>query len=90
MAKRRTKLIAARIEAGFDTQDALVKSLRDEGVLILSTTYANIESGRNKNVDVQLACAICCKIGRSVEEIFLPRTMQKLHRKYSIILPRTG
>ena len=80
MTKRRMKLIAARIEAGFESQEALVIALREDGVNINPNTYTNIESGRNKTVDVVIAFAIAKKVCKSVEEIFLPLTVQKMHR----------
>ena len=82
MTKRRTKLIAARIEAGFKTQDDFVAALRKEDVDISPNTYTNIESGRNKTVDVVLAFAICNKLNKTVEEIFLPFSVQKMHRDF--------
>lgn len=76
---RRTKLIAARIEAGFNSQEDFVNSLREDGVQIKVETYKNIESGRNKTVDVVIAFIIVKKINKSVEEIFLSIPVYKIH-----------
>lgn len=76
---RRTKLVAARIDAGFESQEAFVQSLIEDEVEIKLETYKNIESGRNKNVDVFIAFAICAKLGKSIEEIFLANRAHKIH-----------
>jgi DNA-binding XRE family transcriptional regulator len=70
MTKKRTKLIAARIEAGFESQDALVAALRKDGVDINSNTYTNIESGRNKTVDVVIAFIIAKKCVDQLKKFF--------------------
>lgn len=80
MAKRRTKLIAARIESGYQNQDSMVAALRGEGADISANTYANIESGRNKCVDVVIALAISRLLNKQVGEIFLDTSTQKIHR----------
>jgi DNA-binding XRE family transcriptional regulator len=80
MAKRRTRLMAYRIEAGYETQEALVNALKKDGVDISENTYGNIESGRNKTVDVILAFAIARKLNKRPEEIFLALPVQKMHR----------
>lgn len=78
---RRTNLVAARIAAGFDSQEAFVQALIKDKVKIKLETYRNIESGRNKTVDVIIAFAICAKLNKTVEEIFLGNAVQKIHRK---------
>lgn len=88
MTKRRTKLIAARIECGFNAQEEFVNALRADGIEIKVETYKNIECGRNKTVDVVIAFAIANKLNKTVEEIFLSDTVQKIHRIPN--LSRTG
>ena len=80
MGRRRVKLIASRIEAGFRSQADLVAAIQEQGVNIPPETYANIESGRSKKVDVIHAFAIAKVLHRSIEDIFLPITMQKIHQ----------
>ena len=80
MGKRRVKLIASRIEAGYRNQADLIAAVEKTGVVIPSETYANIESGRAKKVDVVQAVAIARVLNRKVEEIFLPSSMQKIHQ----------
>lgn len=84
MSKRRVKLIAARIEAEIKTQDEMVEKLREVGVEITPESYGNVENGRNKNVDVVLAFAIAAIVGKEVSQIFLPDTMQKMHRNDNV------
>jgi DNA-binding XRE family transcriptional regulator len=80
MGKRRVKLIASRIEEGFRSQADLVAAIREQGVNIPPETYANIESGRAKKVDVIHAVAIAKVLHRSIEDIFLPISVQKIHQ----------
>lgn len=70
MGKRRVNLIASRIKAGFRNQSAFVSSLKDQGLIIQLETYANIENGRAKKVDVIHALVIAKALNQSVEDIF--------------------
>ena len=80
MSKRRLKLIAARIESGIKTHDEMVNRLREIGIEITAESYGNVETGRNKNVDVVLAFAISCVVNKPVTRIFLSEAMQKMHQ----------
>lgn len=90
MSNRRIALVAASIQAGYETQEKLVNALREDGIEINVNTYANIESGRNKYVDVQLTFAICRKVKCLVEEIFLLNATQKVRRGQAAALQQTG
>ena len=81
MTKRRMGLVAKRVEAGFNTQQAFYNELKKKGVVISFDSYKNIESGRCKNIDVFTAICISAVLGETVEEIFLPTTTQKIRRK---------
>ena len=72
MSNKRFKLVLARMEAGYPTAEKFVDALRKEGLDIKLETYRNIESGRNKSVDVVVAFAIARLIKRKPEDIFLP------------------
>lgn len=82
MTKRRMGLVAKRVEAGFNTQQAFYNELKKKGVVISFDSYKNIESGRCKNIDVFTAICISAVLGETVEEIFLPATTQKIRRKH--------
>lgn len=79
--QKRHKLVAARIAAGYSSQEDFVKVLRENGVDIKLETYKNFESGRSKTVDVVIALEIARYLGKGVSEIFLPDAAQKIHRK---------
>ena len=74
MVKKRLRLIAARIESGFLKQDELVTLLKKKGFEITVETYRNIENGRSKNVDINLAFAIAEELNKDVKEIFLDQS----------------
>lgn len=82
MRKHRTKLLSARLDAGYKTQNDLVEELRKETELgsvkmkidISLETYKNIECGRSKTVDVVIALVIAKKLNQPIEKIFLPET----------------
>lgn len=81
MTKRRMGIVAKRVEAGFNTQQAFYNELKKKGVAISFDSYKNIESGRCKNIDVFTAICISAVLGETVEEIFLPTATQKMRRK---------
>ena len=83
MTKRRMGLVAKRVGAGFNTQQAFYNELKKKGVMISFDSYKNIESGRCKNIDVFTAICISAVLGETVEEIFLPLATQKLRRNRS-------
>lgn len=73
MSKKRSKLIAARVEINL-SQEELTMRLNKKGYMITTSMYRDIELGRRQRVEVELAFAIAKEVCRNVEEIFLIKT----------------
>lgn len=79
---KRSNLIAARIGAGFNSQQDFIDFLKNKGFVLSIHEYGNIENGRKKEVGLNDAMVIASSLGKikELDTLFLQVPTYKIRK----------